>query len=154
MSNVFMFQPPELIDEWANVRDQLHTLDKVKALNNVIQFWSSAPFSKNVIHPQDSDNWPTVWELLNDGDFCFNTIAYCMAMTVAYSEMRFDEIKLLMVDFETEQHFVVEVDGLILNASYGELLEKAQLLNLGKVSYGYKYSPSDRKFKELDGEFQ
>lgn len=144
--NIFMCGPEERLNAWSEVRDQLVDLNKKEALQSVIKFWQQAPYSKNVIHPQDSVGWPTVWELLFDGEFCLNAIAYGMAMTVVHSELQHDSVELVMVACGEWDSLVVVVDDYVLGLEYDELVPTSELAEKARIKYRYKYSINDRKF--------
>ena len=143
--NVFQCSPEERLGVWAEVRDQLHEVDTVEALKRVLQFWSKAPFSKNVIHPLDPENWPTVWEILSDGDMCLNTISLCAAMTIVHSELPNTPVFLHMIKFASgEEQFVVEYENMFIGIEYTEI--SYEIPEDCVVLYSYEYSYGKRCF--------
>lgn len=147
--NVFMCNPEERLDQWATLRDQLAAIDKTEALRITLQFWYQAPYSKNVIHPRDSSRWPTIWEMINDGEFCHNSIAYCIAMTFVLSDLKADKISLMMGRNKDDgsEGFSVAVDDVVVGALYGEIIPKDEYSEHIDLMYSYTWNRSYRKFE-------
>lgn len=66
----------ERLVEWKRFRDSLETSQT--PFDDVINFWSHAPFVANYLDPDDSGSWPDPWHLIIDGKF--DDLAICLGM--------------------------------------------------------------------------
>lgn len=140
--NVFMLSAAERLEAWGSFRDSLPSQIEQEQFDNVAKFWAQCPYSKWVIHPEDSRNWPTVWELLHDGDYCRNAIAVGIESTLRLSGMSPDRLKLVMVRHleDQEEFFVVIIDDTqVLNYSYGETVKVDDLVSVVDTLYAYRW---------------
>ena len=140
--NVFMMSPSERLDAWGSFRDSLPSMSEQEQYANVAKFWAQCPFSKWVIHPEDSRNWPTTWELLHDGNYCRNSIAVGMESTLRLSGVAPERLKLVMARHidDQEEFFVVIIDDThVLNYSYGETVQVEDLVGIVDTTYSYRW---------------
>lgn len=134
--------PEERLSAWGSFRDGLPSLSEQEQLDKVAKFWAQCPFGKWVIHPEDSRDWPTVWELLHDGDYCRNSIAVGIESTLRLSGMNADRLKLVMVkNVEDQEEFFVVIidDNQVLNYSYGETVQVEDIAGLVDTKYSYRW---------------
>ncbi len=141
--NVFMTPPAERLAAWGSFRDGLSVLDEQAQFDNTAKFWAPCPFKKWVIHPEDSKNWPTIWELLYENEYCQNAIALGIEATLRLSGVSPERLKLVMTRnlFDHDEYFVVIIDDIhVLNYSYGETIKVEELNeNVESLySYGWK----------------
>jgi hypothetical protein len=140
--NVFMMSPAERLAAWGSFRDALPTQSENEQLGNVAKFWAQCPFKKWVIHPEDSQGWPTIWELLHDGDYCRNAIALGIEATLRLSGFDANRLKVVMVRHleDQEEFFVVIIDDAhVLNYSYAETVSVEDLVNVVDTLYAYRF---------------
>lgn len=153
--NPFMFDSSERLTAWSNFRDSLPENDEEEQIQKVAKYWAQCPFSKWSIHLQDSSNWPTVWEMLYDGDYCRNAIALGMEATLRWSGWDKKRLKLIMVRDveEQEEFFVVQIDDThYLNYSYGTPTKIEDVAH--KVQELYSYSWGTKSYKKLESDHQ
>lgn len=137
-----MMSPAERLEAWGSFRDSLSSLSEQEQIDQVAKFWAQCPFSKWVIHPEDSKNWPTVWELLHDGNYCKNAIALGIESTLRLGGMNPERLKLVMIRHleDQEEFFTVTVDDVhVLNCSYGESVKVDDLVGVVDTMYSYRW---------------
>lgn len=122
MSPVLMSRK-ERLSEW---RDFRRSLTDEKALDKLADFWARCPIVTRSIDPWSSQEWPTAWELLDQGDFCKSGISLGMAYTLVYADPKWvKRVKLELVNYDIDEHLLVIIDNeLVLNYSIGEIVNK------------------------------
>lgn len=146
--NPFMLSSSERLQAWGQFRDGLPEMNEFKQLEEVAAFWSQCPYSRWTMDPETTKEWLSVWEILNEGEYCKNAIALCMEATLRFSGWNPDRLKLVMSKNMTdgEEYFVLIIDDThVLNYSHGEV-EKADVVFLD-ISSLYSYQWSGRAFK-------
>lgn len=140
--NVFMMSPAERLEAWGSFRDTLSAVSEQEQWDKVAKFWAQCPFGKWVIHPEDARNWPTVWELLHDGEYCRNAIAVGIESTLRLSGISQERLKLVMARHieDQEEFFIVIIDDThVLNYSYGEAVVVEDLVGVVDTLYSYRW---------------
>jgi hypothetical protein len=140
--NIFMLSPAERLEAWGSFRDSLSALSDTAQLEQVAKFWALCPFGKWVVHPEDSKNWPSVWELLHDGEYCRNAIAIGIESTLRLGGFDTNRMKLVMAHHleDHEEFFVVIIDDThVLNYSYGETVLVDELVGIVETKYSYRW---------------
>ena len=77
--------PSTRLSKWRIFRQALNTHNTYDVCETVVQWWKMAPISSWTIDPVNSNQWPTPWEMLHQGDFCDNSLALGMAYTIYYA---------------------------------------------------------------------
>ena len=77
--------PSKRLSMWRDFRNALDTTNTLDVCNTVVQWWKSAPLVSISIDPVNSEQWPTPWEMLHQGDFCEDSLALGMAYTIHYA---------------------------------------------------------------------
>jgi hypothetical protein len=81
--NVFLQDYYTRLRFWTDLRQNLETADLETICVEVDRFWQQAPLSAHYLHPDDVEEWPTPWELINDNNFCL----YARALGILYTLM-------------------------------------------------------------------
>ncbi len=140
--NHFMLPSPQRLQTWGQFRDGLKKLDESTQLQDVVKFWSQCPFAKWTLEPEDTKTWPSIWEMLNDGDYCRNAIAIGMEATLRLGGWAPERLKLVMVKNHSDgdEFFTVIIDDThVLNYSYGELVTVDDIATGIDTRYAYKW---------------
>ncbi len=77
--------PSKRLSMWRDFRNGLDKTNTLEVSNTVMHWWKSAPLSSITIDPVNSEQWPTPWEMLHQGNFCQNSVALGMAYTIYYA---------------------------------------------------------------------
>lgn len=119
----WMIAPGERLKDWRSFRQTLDNTDLKSSLQNLVDWFKTAPLSSRVIDIYDSTTWPGPWDLLYAGDMDENAIALAMAYSLQLCDI---DCEVLFAQ-DREEHFmglVVMVDNrYVLGYTYGEVDE-------------------------------
>ncbi len=148
--NPFILPKPQLLQEWKNLRNGLSEKDDADALSDVMKFWSLAPTSRIAYDPEALDTYPTAWEMMDENDWCDNSVAVGMEFTLRLGGWDQSRLMIKMVkDYDLSiQRLVLFVDDkYLLNYQYGTIVEmptkKFDVLSLWQFT-GRKYQRLDK----------
>lgn len=121
---VFDLSGNERIAEWKKFRNSLET--SVTPLEDVIDFWSKAPFVNHFLNPLDSSSWPDPWQLILDNRYDDLAISLGIAYTLKLTTRFIDEpIEIHMsMSGEKEKKFPITIKNSVLNWDYKEVSER------------------------------
>jgi hypothetical protein len=111
--NVFLQDYYTRLRLWSDLRQKLETADLETICVEVDRFWQQAPLSAHYLHPDDVEEWPTPWELINDNNFCL----YARALGMIYTLMLLGIKNVDLVEALDDNHVEV-VLVLIDDAKY------------------------------------
>ena len=66
MINVFLLDYYTRLREWFKLKENLSGQDLSTICVEVDKFWQRVPLSTYYLHPDDIEDWPNPWELIND----------------------------------------------------------------------------------------
>jgi hypothetical protein len=148
--NPFMLMPSERLDEWTSIRDGLPSLVESEQLEQVCRWWGMTPLSKRTVDPFDPKAWPTVWEMLHDGNLCQNAVAISMESTLRLSGWDPSRMVIQMVysNEENNEFFVVKIDDkYLLNYTYATPALLSDVEDDIEVRYEIQYQGRSYKAK-------
>jgi len=67
--NVFQLEYETRLKSWYELRQSLENKDIATKCLEIDKWWQYAPLVNYYLHPDDIDNWPGPWELLNDNNY-------------------------------------------------------------------------------------
>lgn len=113
--------PRKRLSMWRKFRKSLDTDNITEVCNTVIKWWQSAPLVSLAIDPVNSEQWPTPWEMLHQGDFCENSLALGMSYTIYYANSEIPNELLYVTCFgESFQRLCTLIDNKhLLNYEHG-----------------------------------
>lgn len=133
----WMSPPGNRLKEWRTFRQKLKSNNLKTSLQELVDWFKTAPLSSRVINIYDSETWPGPWDLLYAGDMDENAIALAMAYSLQLCDIDCD----LILAQDREEHFlglVVLVDNeYVLGYTYGTV-EDRQCLDTCSVVESYK----------------
>ena len=104
--------PRKRLSMWREFRKSLDTDNITEVCNTVIKWWQSAPLVSLAIDPVNSEQWPTPWEMLHQGDFCENSLALGMSYTIYYANSEIPNELLYVTCFgESFQRLCTLIDN-------------------------------------------
>jgi len=139
--NPFLLAPRERMADWKHLREALTKLDKPAQLERVAHYWSQAPLLKHAYDAFELDHVPGPWEMINEGDWCRDSVAVGMEFTLRLSGWSADAMKLLFIrDYDlSDQMLVLKIEtGETLNYSTGEVTDYPTTRH--DVMCGWEYS--------------
>jgi len=116
------------LKDWRDFRTSIQSLSLEDQLKEIAIYWSAVatiPHYFNFDLPQNE--WPSPWELIFEGGFCKNAIAYLMFKTIdiLYKENQQNiDIKLLLIkDLERSDMYLAVLiqDQYLLNYDHSEV---------------------------------
>jgi hypothetical protein len=111
--NLFLLDYNTRLREWHRLREHLQESDLQTICIEVDKFWQKAPLVNHYLHPADTPDWPTPWELISDNDYCL----YARGLGMIYTLMLLgvENIDFVnAIDYNGENVCLVLVD----NAKY------------------------------------
>ena len=81
MINVFFLDYYTRLREWFKLKESLASKDITTICVEVDKFWQQAPVSTHYLHPCDTVDWPTPWELIHINNYCY----YGRALGIVYT---------------------------------------------------------------------
>ena len=143
--NHFLLSSEERLKCWRKMRLELlrKDLSDLDHLKIVAEWWAKCPISyQRTIDPYSSENWPSGWELIHDGNFCRSLIGLGMEQSLLLREGRWnsDRIKLSYIDDNKEMDYLAPIvdDTYILNYSLNEVVLLNEIENI-TIIYQYYF---------------
>jgi hypothetical protein len=117
---------------WKEFRDSLEVSND--PLEDVVLFWSRAPFVSPYLNPENTSEWPDPWHLVLDNKYDDLAIALGMLYTIKLTQ-RFMasvcEIHTSMLSDEKQPRYFLVVDHKhVLNFEYKTVLDIKDLDNI------------------------
>ena len=82
MINVFLQDYYTRLREWFRLKESLADQNISTVCVEVDRFWQRVPISTYYLHPDDIEDWPNPWELINDNNYCYYGRALGMVYTL------------------------------------------------------------------------
>lgn len=82
MTNIFLLDYYTRLREWFKLKESLVDQDLSTICIEVDRFWQRVPVSTYYLHPDDIEDWPNPWELINDNNYCYYGRALGMVYTL------------------------------------------------------------------------
>jgi hypothetical protein len=118
--------------KWKEFRQQLE--HSQTPLEDVVGFWSRAPFVSSYLNPKTPQNWPDPWHLILDQKLDSLAIVLGMLYTIKLTQRFMDavcEIHMSMPQKEKDHdYYLVIDDAYVLNFYYGAVAPIADLKNV------------------------
>jgi hypothetical protein len=83
MMNVFLLDYYTRLREWFKLKENLQGQALSTMCVEVDKFWQQTPLLNHYLHPADTPDWPTPWELISDNEYCL----YARGLGMAYTLM-------------------------------------------------------------------
>lgn len=123
--------PQKRLANWRAFRRELDTTDVKAACEKVSQWWQFAPQSTLSIDPYDISTWPSVWEMLHQGDYCKFSTAIGMAYTIFYIDESVENRILRVYDHVNSDIYMTALinEHWLLNYNLCEMTEYNNVRN-------------------------
>lgn len=123
LRTMWLEPPQSRLAHWREFRKSLDP-DNIDSLcYSICKWWSFAPQQNLSIDPYDPVTWPSVWEMLHQGDYCKYSTAIGMAYTVFYVNQKIKNKVLRVHDLENHDIYMTTLidNRILLNYNYGEV---------------------------------
>ena len=147
MINVFQLEYETRLKSWYELRQSLENKDIATKCLAIDKWWQYAPLVNYYLHPDDIDNWPGPWELLNDNNYCQIARGLGMVYTLLLVGIK-DLDFCLAKDDNNEDFALVMVD----NAKYVLNYYPDSVLNSNSTQFKIDYKLDIAKITNIIGE--
>jgi len=133
----WMAQPTERLKRWRSFRHSIDKKNLETSLQELVDWFKTAPLSSRVIDIYDNTHWPGPWDLLYAGNMDENAISLAMGYSLHLAEV---DCEILLVQDRTESFLglVVLVDKTwVLGYTYGEVEDSTILENCTIIANYY-----------------
>lgn len=108
--NIFQADYTERLRSWNRLKKDCKNLSVLDSSQTVDNWWQAAPLINYHLHWNDSESWPSPWELLSENNYSTLTRAIGMCYTLLMIDI--NNIQLVQAtDCQAEQHELVIVDN-------------------------------------------
>ena len=136
----WMAPPTERLKKWRSFRQSIDKENLEDSLQELVDWFKTAPLSSRVIDVYDNTLWPGPWDLLYAGDMDENAIALAMAYSLQLADVDC-EVMLVQDNKLSFLGLIVLVDNkYVLGYTYGVVDKKSALVNCDVLD---SYSPKD-----------
>jgi hypothetical protein len=80
--NIFLLDFYSRLRSWYQFKESLQDIDLQTICIEVDKFWQRVPLSTHYLHPDDIEDWPNPWELINYNNYCYYARALGMVYTL------------------------------------------------------------------------
>jgi hypothetical protein len=128
--NVFLLDYYTRLREWFKLKENLKGQDISTICIEVDRFWQNTPLLNHYLHPDEIEDWPSPWELINDNEYCL----YARGLGMVYTLMLLGVKDIDFVDIiDDNRENVVLV--LVDNAKYVLNYHPNSVLNISLSSF-------------------
>ena len=120
------FEPPQKrLASWREFRQSLRPKDLTETCDDVFMWWKYAPQSALSLDPYDVSTWPSVWEMLHQGDYCKFSTAIGMSYTFFYIDGKLKNRILRVYDHENSDIYMTALidERWLLNYNLSEIAD-------------------------------
>lgn len=139
---MFLMSPRERLVEWRRFRLSLLNMSEYDQLVSIANLWGKCPRIQWVIDSDKTDQWPTPWQIINDGLYCNTTVAYMMEQSLILENNIWDGRLVLAFINDTilnDNLMVLIVDKkYVLNYSVNEVVDFNKMTQHWLIKYCYK----------------
>lgn len=126
MINPFLLNPRDRLSDWKRMRSSLHDMTEADQLSEVAKYWALAPLNRIAYDAEDISSWPSVWEMIDAGEWCRASVAVGMEATLRLVGWNPNRLTIRHIDDRiiSDIFLIVEIDGaLALNYDHGGVIE-------------------------------
>lgn len=82
MTNIFLLDYYTRLREWFKLKETLIDQEVSTICVEVDEFWQKVPLLNHYLHPADTPDWPTPWQLISDNEYCIYARGLGMVYTL------------------------------------------------------------------------
>lgn len=141
----FNTSPQQRIVSWRDWRNSLENQPAEEIIKTVASTWAQVPTVMHLLSPDQPEEWPRAWRLINDNYYCDLAICLGMFYSLALLENpKFDDIEIKI--YKTPNGWInlssVDQGKYVLNYSHGQVVNSAQV-EKDDMELAYVYSKID-----------
>ena len=148
---MFKLSTDDRLDRWKSFRVTLNEFSIGKAIELTNELWAACPFTPFYLDPENPNNWPDPWTLLEENYYCdlakvlgiIYTLHLCNHGQNLQPELRI----YLNTKTRHTYHIAYLCDGkYVLNLIEGEIVNKEHINQELKLKY--RYTAADLKLEQ------
>jgi hypothetical protein len=124
--NPFILSPTDRLAHWKSFRKTLPRFPEAEQMKQVVEYWALPPLMTFAYDPEVPNSWGTPWEMIDEGNWCRNSVAIGMEFTLRLSGWDAKRLKLrYWKDYDiSDLILVLQIDDKwLLNYSYRSVVE-------------------------------
>jgi hypothetical protein len=145
--NVFLLDYYTRLREWFKLKENLNGQDLSTICVEVDRFWQRVPISSYYLHPDDIEDWPNPWELINYNNYCYYARALGMVYTLLLLGIK--DVDFVEALDDNKEHVVLV---LVDNAKYVLNYWPESVLNINLSDFTIVKNISISSLKKKIGE--
>jgi len=134
---MFDKNPEDRLRAWVGFRNTLET--SITPLEDVVEFYSSAPLVAIQVDPYNKETWPDPWELLYDNKYCDFAKILGIASTLKLTD-RFTDVPMMIHIFtdreNSELKYLLIIDKNVIG------YDQNNVVDISKISCKFKFDMS------------
>ena len=150
-TNFWNLRVNDRLAEWKDFRHKLSDLPLDRAIQELNNMWSTAPYVTYYLDPSDPDGWPDPWTLLAENYYCNVAKALGILYTIYFTSHRNMSLELrVYYDYkDKERYTVAHLDNgkYILNYWPYEIVN-TKLIEEKQLHLLYQYSSTDLQLEK------
>ena len=150
-SNFWNLRVNDRLAQWKDFRHQLSNLPLSKAIVELNQMWSTAPFVTYYLDPSDPTNWPDPWTLLAENYYCDVAKSLGILYTIYFTSHKSVDLEFrTYYDYKDKDRYSVayiDQGKYILNYWPYEIVN-TELVEEKQLQLLYQYSSKDLQLEK------
>lgn len=150
-ANFWMLKVNDRLTRWKEFRQSIDKLPIDRAVSEVNNMWSTAPFVTYYLSPDSPDTWPDPWELLAENYYCDIAKALGIIYTIYFTSHKNTDMAV-----EIYYDFQKKIRSNVANVSNGKYIlnyypfeiVNTQQIEEQKLDLLYKYSSKDLQLEK------
>lgn len=122
----------ERLADWKQFREELE--QSQTPFQDVVDFWSPAPFVSPYLNPEDPNEWPDPWHLVLDSRLDDLAIAlgmlYTIKLTARFMNTKCEIHKSMLPEDKEPRYFLIVDQQHVLNFEYRKVLDYQSISHL------------------------
>ena len=134
---MFDKKPEDRLRAWVDFRNTLET--STTPLQDVVDFYRSAPIVNITVDPYDQKTWPTPWQLLNDNLYCDFAKVLEIAATLKLTDRFSDEETMIHIYTDREKSelkYLLVIDNNVIG------YDNNKVVDISNISCNFKFDMS------------
>lgn len=111
-SNLRLFwlkSPEERLKHWREIRKNYDFSSVYQLCNDIWEFWRLSPDVSKTLDPYTVKNWPTVWEIIYEGNTCKYSKSLAAAYSVYYINNDYDIVITRVYDKKNNDIYIASI---------------------------------------------
>lgn len=121
----------ELQNSYGSFNNEKDDSALLKCLDHIDTWWNQVPIVRVAIDPYDKANWPTLWEIIDQGECCKYSKGLAKAYAMYYLDQDLDITINRVYDHKTNDEYMLA----IFNGKYGLNSPHKSIINVHESDF-------------------